>query len=268
MKLFDASPSVRWLFCPTHPDDELAVCAFIRRLRDAGAEVFINWTHATPVRRLEAVRAAALMGVPEENLSFMPGEDGAICDQMPELFPLFRSLIDRARPDRVVCAAFEQGHLDHDATHCLVRKAFCGPVLEWPMYHPYTRRLQTMGRFSDPSGEEVLMLTSSERRFKRFMSKQYPSQNIRPVLIGYHLLCSLRLRPARLYAAERLRLCAETDYTAPAVPTRFLREVCGSHQWRGWLAAYQRFSAESPKHSPGAGANGPTKGFDSDLGPG
>lgn len=246
MILFDESPSIKWLFCPTHPDDELAVCAFIRRLRLKGGSVHINWTHATPVRKAEAVRSASLMGVPEENLSFMPGEDGAVCDQMPELLPMFYRLLERVEPDRVACCAFEQGHLDHDATHCLVRRAFQGPILEWPMYHPYTRRLQTMGRFADPSGEQVLRLSAAERRFKRKMSWQYPSQNIRSVLVGYHLLCSLRLSPARLYATERLRVVGDTDYTSPAVPRRYRQEVANSQLWRRWLEAYRRLSAESP----------------------
>lgn len=243
MKLFDFDPSITWLFCPTHPDDELGVCAFIKRLRLAGATVFINWTHATPVRQAEAVRAASAMGVPESNLSFMSGPDGQICDQMPDLFPQFQALIERVKPDRVVCIAFEQGHLDHDATNCMVRHAFDGPMLEWPMYHPYTRRIQTMGRFADSAGEAVLRLTATERRFKRQMSRRYPSQNIRSVLVGYHALRSLLLRPARLYARERLRLCTVQDYGKPTVEPRFLAEVERSAMWMRWIEAYGRLKA-------------------------
>jgi hypothetical protein len=176
----------------------------------------------------------------------MPGEDGTVCDQMPELLPMFCELIERVKPDRVACCAFEQGHLDHDATHCLIRRAFGGTVLEWPMYHPYTRRIQTMGRFADPTGEEVLQLSAEERRFKRKMSWQYPSQNIRSVLFGYHLLCSLRMRPARLYATERLREAGNPDYASPAVPVCYRQEVADSPLWRRWLEAFTRFSGESP----------------------
>lgn len=242
MKLFDLDPSLTWLFCPTHPDDELAVCAFIRRLRLAGATVFMNWTHATPVRQAEAVRAASILGVPESHLSFMAGEDGKICEQMASLLPSFKALMDRIEPDRVVCIAFEQGHLDHDSTNCLVRHSFGGPILEWPMYHPYTRRIQTMGRFGDPSGEEVLKLTPFERRFKRQMSWRYPSQNIRSVLVGYHLLRSLQLRPARLYASERLKLSSTIDYLSPSVPVHLRSEVESSAMWRRWVEAYEQFA--------------------------
>ncbi len=241
MKLFDFDPSLTWLFCSTHPDDELAVCAFIRRLRLAGATVVMNWTHATPVRQAEAVRAASILGVPETHLSFMEGEDGKICDQMGSLLPSFQALMDRTKPDRIVCIAFEQGHLDHDATNCLVRHSFGGPILEWPMYHPYTRRIQTMGRFCDPAGEEVLVLDRFERRLKRRMSWRYPSQNIRSVLVGYHLLRSLQLRPARLYATERLRLSSTIDYLSPSVPLQLRYEVESSAMWRRWIEAYERF---------------------------
>lgn len=243
MKLFDQDSSIRWLFCPTHPDDELGVCAFIRRIRLAGAEVYINWTHATSVRKEEAIRAAAIMGVPAENLSFMDGEDGHIREQMPSLLPLFRSLVERVKPDRVVCIAFEQGHLDHDSTNFLVNRAFGGPVLEWPMYHPYTRRIQTMGRFSDPTGEEILALKPFERQFKRRMSWRYPSQNIRSVLVGYHILRSLQFRPARLHATERLRLCPPHDYSKPTVEPKYFAEVETSEMWRRWLESYEKLRA-------------------------
>lgn len=241
MKLFDFDPSLTWLFCPTHPDDELAVCAFIHRLQLAGASVYLNWTHATAVRQAEAVRVASFLGVPESHLNFMGGEDGKVCDQMVSLLPSFQSLVKRVKPDRVVCIAFEQGHLDHDATNCLVRHSFDGPIVEWPMYHPYTRRIQTMGRFCDPLGEEVMKLTASERRFKRRMSWRYPSQNIRSVLVGYHVLRSLQLRPARLYATERLRLSGSVDYLSPTVPVRLRAEVESSAMWRRWVEAYERF---------------------------
>ena len=48
MTLFDADIGERWLFCMTHPDDEISICAWIRRLTDAGVDVFLSWTHSTP----------------------------------------------------------------------------------------------------------------------------------------------------------------------------------------------------------------------------
>ena len=49
---------------------------------------------------------------------------------MPGLLSSFRAMMARVKPDRVVCGAFEQGHLDHDATHWLVTHSFDGPVFE------------------------------------------------------------------------------------------------------------------------------------------
>jgi LmbE family N-acetylglucosaminyl deacetylase len=244
VKAYDSDPSIRWLFCPTHPDDELGVGAWIKRLTDVGAEVFINWTHHTPVRKSEAEAMAQKLGVPLERLSFMGGEDAHVADQMPELYPRFVELIERVKPDRIVCIAFEQGHLDHDATNCILRHAFDGPVFEWPMYHPYTRRIQTLGRFADPVGEEVLGLTPEERLFKKAMSMGYPSQNFRSILVWYHVLWLLKLRPARLAWTERLRLHCCNDFLTPNLPEPLRSEVVNSELWRRWMAAVSVFKEE------------------------
>jgi LmbE family N-acetylglucosaminyl deacetylase len=237
---FDSDPSIRSLFCFTHPDDELAICVWVRRLVAAGAEVHLSWTHRTDVREAEARAMAKLLGVPEERLTFHAGEDGRVADQMPELLPGFRAMMERVKPDRVYTTAFEQGHLDHDATHCLVRKSFAGPVFEFPMYHPYTRKIQTMGRFGIADGEEVLELTREESEFKNRASKMYRSQNIRSVVFWYTVYRALCLRPAGFRRAERLRAVGETDFFTPNLPEPWKSEVARSAMWRRWLEAVRR----------------------------
>ena len=110
----------------THPDDEISICAWIKRLAQNGNPVYLNWTHSNPIREAEAIEVAGKLGVPKANLSFMGATDGNIRFEMAELLPKFQDLLDRVRPDRVACGAFEQGHLDHDATNWLVNRAFHG----------------------------------------------------------------------------------------------------------------------------------------------
>jgi len=240
---FDPDPAARRLFCFTHPDDELAVCAWLRRLASAGTDLHLSWTHRTAVREAEAREMARLVGVPEDRLVFHAGDDGRIADQMPDLLGSFSAMIERVRPHAVYCAAFEQGHLDHDATHCLVSRCFVGPVYEFPMYHPYTRRIQTLGQFGNPDGEEVLELTPEDAAFKSRVSRVYRSQNIRSVIVWYTVYRALCLRPARLRRTERLRLVRDTDYLTPSLPEPWRSEVARSAMWRRWVEAVKRLDS-------------------------
>ncbi|MEA2552601.1 MAG: hypothetical protein QOJ65_777, partial [Fimbriimonadaceae bacterium] len=159
MKAFDTNPKLRWLFCMTHPDDEISICAWIRHLTQQGNEVHISWTHSNPTREAEARAVSLLLGVPNKHLHFLHSTDGRIPEEMPILLRKFQNLMDEVRPDRVCCGAFEQGHLDHDATNFLVRHSFHGPIFEIPFYHTYLTRFQRLNRFAHPAGEEVRALS-------------------------------------------------------------------------------------------------------------
>ena len=121
-------------------------------------------------------------------------------------------------PDRVVCGAFEQGHLDHDSTHWLVTHSFGGPILEVPFYHVYTSRLQVLNRFSDPTREEIWPLGREDQKFKIEFAKGYPSQNIWSILFWYEVWKLLMGRPAKLRETERMRCWKGADYRTPAHP--------------------------------------------------
>ena len=221
LRAFDPDPNIRWLFCLTHPDDELSIAVWIRRCVQNGCEVYLSWTHATETRKKEARAVAHMLGVPPDRLFFHGGTDGSVCDEMAALLPSFQKMIDSVKPDRAVCGAFEQGHLDHDATHWLLAHAFDGPVFEAPFYHAYTGRVQTMNRFSDPSRQETIRPTKDERKLKRALARQYPSQNIWSVLLWYELVHQgARLRPFRLAFSERLRLVDNVDYDQARPPHR------------------------------------------------
>lgn len=242
MKAFDLDPGQRWLFCMTHPDDEISICVWIHRLVKAGVEVHLCWTHSNPVREQEARAVAKILGVPSDRLTFLAAGDGSICDEMRELLPKFNDLMSRVRPDRVVCGAFEQGHIDHDATNWLVNHSFEGPVFEVPFYHTYTVRLQTMNRFADPTGQEVIHLTKEEQKLKVRVAKLYRSQNIWSVLCWYEVWQLSRLKPAELRRRELMRLQVHRDFTEPNLPEPLKKKVQASGTWRRWRTAVERLN--------------------------
>ncbi len=237
MRVFTTDPALRWLFCMTHPDDEISVCAWICRLVRNGNPVFMSWTHSTPVREQEGRKVAQLLGVPKENLIVFRGTDGHLCEEIPTLLPKFREMIQRVKPDRVCCGAFEQGHLDHDTTNYLVSRSFDGPILEIPFYHTYLTRVQRINRFSDPEGEEILHLTPEEQRLKKRIARQYPSTNIWSVLLSYEAWQKARLKRIELAKTERMRIQVDCDYRKPNHPSVLARRIRCGRAWRRWRKA-------------------------------
>jgi LmbE family N-acetylglucosaminyl deacetylase len=243
MRLFDPDPNLRWLFCMTHPDDEISICAWIRRLTEAGAHVSMCWTHTAPHREFEARAVARLLGVEPDNLSFLNAPDRDICSLLAELLPLMRQVVAKSRPDRIVCGAFEQGHLDHDSTNWLVHRAWNGPVLEVPFYHAYHTRLQNMNRFAQNPSGDVLRLLPHEARFKRHVARQYPSQNIWTILLWHEVWQAVRLRPARLSTRECMRLQTHKDFTVPNLPPKLAAKVLKTPAWKRWVSSVEAAEA-------------------------
>lgn len=244
MTIFDPDPNVRWLFAMTHPDDEISVCCWIKRLVEAGATVYMSWTHDTPVRQAEGREAAKRLGVPESNLRFMGFPDGEVVDHLPELMHVYRDWLQESRPDRVCCGAFEQGHLDHDATNYLINRNFEGPVLEIPFYHAYLSRVQRMNRFATLSEQEVLMLTPEEQAFKKQFAKGYPSTNIRSCLLWYEVWQLSMLKPVELAKTERMRVQTHYDFLRPNLPEALRTRVEASERWAKWVRAIQTLEAQ------------------------
>lgn len=153
-------------------------------------------------------------------------------------------MIQTFRPDFAVVGAFEQGHLDHDATHWLVRQTFLGEMREVPLYHSYLRRYQVLNRFSDPAGEAVLRLTAEERRFKVRLARCYPSQSIYRILATHETVARFVSPRRRLLFTERMRAVPPVvDYTSPRHPPELRRRIEGSAKWREWLSALAESSA-------------------------
>lgn len=251
MTVFDSDPNIRWLFCLTHPDDELAVAAWIAHLAKNGNSVWMMWTHSTPTREMESRAVAKRLGVHQNHLIFANGTDGVICDEMYELLPLFRRVMQEVAPDRVVCAAFEQGHLDHDATNWLVNHSFDGPVFEFPMYRTYRFPLQVLNRFSRTEGQEVRLLSEEERRLKVEVAQSYPSQSIWRIVCAYHFVHRhLLRRPVPLAASERMRRQTHFNYLRPNHPEPLAKKVMDCDAWQRWtrsVKAAQRPRVRTPE---------------------
>jgi hypothetical protein len=236
---FDFETKRRWLFCMTHPDDEISVCITIRRLVQAGHEVAMSWTHHTPIREVEARANAAFLGVPDGSLYFHGSTDGATCAELETLRPKFQTMMQTAQPDVVVCGAFEQGHLDHDATNWLVNRTFGGPVFEVPFYHTYagSPQFQRMNAFSDPAGQHVLNLTPEEQRLKLTVAKNFPSQNIWRVLLAFEVFQLLTFRRPQLRTRELMRPQTHQDFRTPNHPPHIAKRVQRSQRWKMWIAS-------------------------------
>lgn len=247
MKAFDLQNRQRWLFAMTHPDDEISICAFIRRLTKAGHEVYMSWTHSTPVREQEARRAATeWLGVPNENLYFFGATDQSVCHEIEDLLGPFASMIAKVQPERICCGAFEQGHIDHDSTNLIVNLSFDGPVFEIPFYFPYTTRAPIMNRFAaSGSSDERLELTSEESRFKKDFAKQFPSQAIWRNLLAYEILQGAKLAPIELSKRELMRLQTHRNFLEPNLPEPYRSRVLAHPTWGRWHQAVSPFLSSS-----------------------
>lgn len=233
MNLFDFSRR-RWLFCMTHPDDEISICAWIRQLATNGNEVYMSWTHSTSVREAESRRVADLLGVPQDHLFFLRATDGSVGSEFKELLPSFREMMSDVRPDVVACGAFEQGHPDHDTTNVLVNCCFDGDVLEIPFYHTYATKMQVVNSFSDPVGQSVLELSHPDILLKRQVSKLFVSQNIWSVLLWFEVWQIVQAKQSILSKREVLRLQKHTLFRAPNHPPMISKRVEQCELWRTW----------------------------------
>jgi LmbE family N-acetylglucosaminyl deacetylase len=227
----------KWLFCFTHPDDELAIAASMKRLIQAGHEIHCSWTHSTPVRSLEARRAMELLQLAEERLHFFNGTDGNVCDEIRMLAPQFVQLVDEVQPDSVVTGAFEQGHLDHDATSYMLHHAYDGEILEFPLYHWYRwRSVQVVNRFSDARQQEIISLNREEIKFKILMAKRYPSQTIYNALLVNHVKDVLTLTKPKTVERELIRPSIRPDFKVPNHPANLARKIEKHPRWKRWIS--------------------------------
>ncbi len=229
----------RWLFCFTHPDDEISIVAWIKRLCDAGADVYCTWSVSNSVREAEARAIVGSLGVPQANMFFLDAPDGDACEHIPEIIEFERCVIDACGPERIALGAFECGHIDHDTTNLAVAYANTEsvPMFDLPFYHTYLTRIPVINRFAEPSGEEVIQLTQEEQALKGRASRAYKSQNIGSLLFWYTVLNWAKLKPAALCKSERMRLQTHFDYSSPNLPEPLRSRVVGSQKFERFARA-------------------------------
>lgn len=239
MKAFEFAEGERVMFAFTHPDDEIAVAALVRRLTLSGAAVHAFWTHSTPVREDESRNAMRALGLGEGSLTFFRAEDGNVVASLDELRTHVCDLVKEFRPSRVVTHAFEQGHIDHDATNLLVNLCYDGPVFEAPYYHTYLTRFPRLYAFASPEGVETTPLTTEERTIKKRLTRMYPSQTLRRNVVAYELLHALTFRRPPLFLVEKLRRQTHKDFLCPNHPERVADRIRSSETWQRWERAAQ-----------------------------
>jgi LmbE family N-acetylglucosaminyl deacetylase len=244
IKVFDDSKHLRWLVCLAHPDDESGICAWIKHLTDQGCEVFMSWSHDTPIRKQEAINVAKTLGVPEKNLYFFGGPDGKIVEHIPELIVKHKKMIDEVKPDRIITLAFEQGHMDHDATNYMVNKCFDGPVFEFPLYHTYLTKTPPLNRFAQRDGHDVFHLNREQQKLKIQVAKSYPSQTLWRNVYWYSIMLALQGSSDRIYRRELMRLQTHKNFLEPHLPKRLATRVRNGNSWKRWTRNIEKHQNE------------------------
>lgn len=237
MKALDFESQQRWQFFFAHPDDEAACSALLTRLTANHCPISLNWAHSTEVRKEESMDAVAELGLTLTDAHFAKFPDGDFVDHLVELRAWCRERIEEFHPDRVVCASFEQGHLDHDSLNCAVSKNFDGPIIEFPEYWPYTRDWLRLRRFPNPAGQEILTLSPDELRQKVQVVKCFAMQTLPRNLALYSAVQAIRGEPNRLLAEEPYRIQGEIDYFSPQHEEPLRSRILRSERWKRWVSA-------------------------------
>lgn len=236
MSVFAIEPGQRWLFCFAHPDDEIAIAAFIRRLIIGGAVVEMMWIHSDEEREWEARCAAKEIGAASDCLQFFEFPDNRFIEKIGAITAKIESRIQTFEPDRIVCAAFEQGHLDHDALHVAVRCAAGGlPVYEFPEYAPFTPFVKVIAEFCDGDPGEAIKLSDEEIQWKAKVISLYQSQALPKLLMWRRIQDALVGREPVWMKFERLRVARAYDFTQPVRPDWIAHNLHAKKQWAKWM---------------------------------
>lgn len=217
-----------------HPDDEIAIIGWIHHLHSQGIPLACAWVHANPVREAESRAVFKPLGI--ETLHFGPGQDREFINQIPQLTAWLSTLTESFQPTRIVTTAFEQGHLDHDATNLLLNRVPSAPVIELPLYHPYDRIWQTMNQFAGEGKSESRRLTQVEHELKCRLLRAYPSQRLGTILQTARTIKRLTGRPDP-FLTEHLRFQTHVDFARPNHAPRDSARIIKSRRWARWISA-------------------------------
>lgn len=238
---FEIVAGHRWLFLLAHPDDEMAVLAWIRRLDQAGGSIRCVWLHSTPVREAESRTVLREAGLSDDALEFWQFPDGDTVDHLDEILEKLKQVVEEYRPTRAMTLAFEQGHLDHDTANLCLRIAFKGVLFEWPMYHGYYREFMHLNTFVGEGKPAEIELNAWEKAWKQRMVSVFRSQTMKRNLLLYRLFCLLTLRPFLMDQRETARLMTWTDYRRPNLDDENREKVLGCARWARWRKQTEDF---------------------------
>jgi LmbE family N-acetylglucosaminyl deacetylase len=241
-------PRVMGVFA--HPDDEVFCAGTIKALLEAGRTVEALYIHSTPTRAQENQCAMRLLGLKADKVRYYSAQDGRFHLEMKAIIETLRSEFDRFEPDTVLVPAFEQGHPDHDSVNLAVRKAFAGHVLETPLYGPYCKRVQLMGRFGDQREAVEFSMGDTVLLLKSRMLSCYPSQSLKLWWALYRLLEAAVRGRAQLGAVEYwAEVPHSRDYSEPMVNAKWKRAVRNSPKWLEWHSSVSRLSTLTAKEN-------------------
>jgi LmbE family N-acetylglucosaminyl deacetylase len=168
------------VFAP-HPDDETLGCGgTIAKKLAEGYEVFVVImtdgrflllkgmgidSDPTPeqvkdIRRNEVLRAAKILGVPEENVVFLDFIDGALGESEKAAEEKVAAILEKYAPSEVYFPYERDGHPDHQAANRIVRRAVEKLGIKPAMYR-YTIR-HKFARFG-PLIESFLSIFKRDR---------------------------------------------------------------------------------------------------------
>jgi len=232
--VFRATQNDQWGFVFPHPDDEISIIGWMSHLVQHGISVSALWMHSTPVR--EAESRAVMERVGATDLTFLAAPDGHLADTLQEWEPHLQSWFACRAITHPVTVAFEQGHLDHDATNWLVNRNSCGPVREVPLYHPYSRKILRANAFAGQGISESRTLNSDEFQLRCSLLESYPSQRIGTILRTYRAVHRLFGNPDP-FRIERMRIQTWTKFDTPNHADPLRQEILQSQPWARWISA-------------------------------
>ena len=141
------------VFSP-HQDDETLGCGgLIARKKQAGAQLklvfmtdgsrshrgLIAESKLRAMRRLEAVHAARVLGVPENDIVFLEVADGTLMAEQGKIKEVVKEILRNVQPKEIFVPYFRESPSDHIATNLIVLEAiremkFDAVVYEYPIW--------------------------------------------------------------------------------------------------------------------------------------
>lgn len=212
-----------------HPDDETLGCgATIRRKRNQGTPVRIvivtdgGGSHQSAVlsrsdlvaiRREEALRACALLGVGREDVLFLGYGDGTLEREADRLAADLAGIVADARPSEILTSSVIDGHDDHRAlnraTHAALKMlGRRTPVFEYPVWFWDAR--SWVDRDAEPARQVVQLLT----RPLAFVLRQ------RPRLVRTDTTLDDKRAAIHAYRSQMVNLTGEAGW--PVIDPGFL----------------------------------------------